>query len=519
MKKFSVLFLFLFANITLIYCQDFGGFANGIDWKQIDTRSVRVIFPTGMETQANRVANTISYIDQNNRTTIGDRFKKIDLILNNQGVIPNGYVALLPYRSEFYTTPFQQSDALGSLPWLDLLAIHEYRHALQYSNFLRGITKLGYLFSGESFWSLALLFSTPDWYFEGDAVCTETALSVQGRGRIPVFYQGYKSTLNSRKPYTYEKAKNGSFKHDVPDHYSLGYLLTSYGREEYNDSLWLNVMDRTARYKGIIYPFSKALKHYTGLSSRQFYHEALNSYQDKWDEELLKISDDYSQELSQPGRTITNYTYTVSDPNSNKWLCVKSSYQKTAAIYEVKADGSEVKITDIGINLDPYFSVGTKYLCWAEITGDARFTSKSYSDIVAYDRSTKKKKIITKGQRYFSPSISPDESKILIVQANLMEEINLLVLNSSTGEILKKIPNPDKLYYTYPVWSSNGKDFLSSVRYPNGHMGIVEIDGETGDSKVIIAPSNNIIGNISLANNKVFFSASFGGRDNIFVLS
>lgn len=168
MKKILLAFqIILFVTYPSL-CQDFGGFSPGINWKQINTKSVRVIFPESLENQANRVANMVLYMDQNNHVTIGEQSKKIDLILNNQGVMPNGYVALSPYRSEFFTTPFQKSEALGSLPWLDLLSIHEYRHALQYANFRKGITKIGYILTGETFWSLALNLSTPNWYFEGD---------------------------------------------------------------------------------------------------------------------------------------------------------------------------------------------------------------------------------------------------------------------------------------------------------------------------------------------------------------
>jgi len=164
MKRISLLILAFLCFNNLAYSQDFGSYSPDIKWKQINTRSVRVIFPVGLENAANRVANNLVYIDQNNRTSIGSRSKKLSLILNNQGIIPNGYVTLMPFRSEFFTTPFQQSHALGSLPWLDLLSIHEYRHALQYSNFNQGLTKLGYILGGQQIWALVANLTTPNWY-------------------------------------------------------------------------------------------------------------------------------------------------------------------------------------------------------------------------------------------------------------------------------------------------------------------------------------------------------------------
>ena len=182
------------------FSQEFGRFKPGIKWKQINNPSIRVIFPEGLEAQASRVASNILYINQNSTASVGSKTKKIDLILNNQGIISNGYVTLSPYRSEFYTTPLQDGFALGTLPWLDLLSLHEYRHALQYINGRRGFTKLAWLLTGDTGWGTMLNITVPNWYFEGDAVATETALSKQGRGRIPTFLQQYKSILTDGKP-------------------------------------------------------------------------------------------------------------------------------------------------------------------------------------------------------------------------------------------------------------------------------------------------------------------------------
>lgn len=518
MKKILFAFLIVLFVTYPSLCQDFGGFSPGINWKQINTKSVRVIFPESLENQANRVANMVLYMDRNNHTTIGEQSKKIDLILNNQGVMPNGYVALSPYRSEFFTTPFQKSEALGSLPWLDLLSIHEYRHALQYANFRKGITKIGYILTGETFWSLALNLSTPNWYFEGDAVMTETALSEQGRGRIPSFLQDYQSILNNGEFYSYDKARNGSYRHNVPDHYRLGYMLCSYGREEYGDSLWMNVMDQTARFKGIIYPFSKALKRNTGLNSKSFYTEAFDYYSELWENDMWDSNMEESTTLNKKFRTITNYRYPIYDPHGNQWLAVKSSYKKTSAIYEISDNGKESRIVEIGVNLDTYFSASNDYFAWAELSWNKRFASISYSDIVIYDRITKRKKYITENGRYFSPALSPDQAEILVLKATMDGDYLLEILDRITGEIKNSIPNPKNYYFTYPQWSQDGKKIFSTARQTDGRMCIVEVDPETGKTQLLTNPLNHILGKLTTGKNHIYFSGSFEGKDNIFSL-
>src|SRR5206468_1965872 len=109
----------------LLLAQQFGGNPPSVKWQQVNTNTSRVIFPTGLDSQASRVANIISYLSDSTQATIGSAKRKVDLVFQNQTTISNAYVGLGPFRSEFLLTPFQNSFELGSLPWTDQLAIHE----------------------------------------------------------------------------------------------------------------------------------------------------------------------------------------------------------------------------------------------------------------------------------------------------------------------------------------------------------------------------------------------------------
>ena len=275
MGKTIILFwAFLLLLTNQVAGQEFGGNKPSMKWKQIDTDTVRVIFPVALQDQAQRVASTIHYLNRNSRRSIGEKQKKIDIVLQNQTVISNGYVGLAPFRSELYMNAPQNGFDLGS-NWLDMLSIHEYRHALQFMNTRRGITNAGYIVTGELGWSYLSHLSIPNWFWEGDAVVMETALTAQGRGRLPSFYNGYKSLVIDDKTYNYQKARNGSIKDYVPNHYELGFLLCNYGREQYQNDFWKGIVVDASRYKGVIYPFSKAIKRKIGLPVKGFYNEAI----------------------------------------------------------------------------------------------------------------------------------------------------------------------------------------------------------------------------------------------------
>ncbi len=185
---------------------------------------------TGLKAQAKRVVNLTHHLNQTTAQPLATRSRKIDIVLQNQTTISNAYVGLAPWRSEFFMTPMQNSLQLGSVSWTDNLAMHEYRHVQQYMNFREGLSKWAYFIAGEQGQGLANSMAVPDWFFEGDAVFQETVMSPQGRGRLPDFFNGYRSICEAGKKYSYMKLRNGSMKDYVPDHYQLGYLLVAYGQ-------------------------------------------------------------------------------------------------------------------------------------------------------------------------------------------------------------------------------------------------------------------------------------------------
>ena len=199
----SLLFFLLLAG--QIYAQQFGGYPPSTKWKQINNDTVRLIFTKGAEAQANRIATLIRQAAKDTSFDIGEKIRKINIVLHGQTTLANGYVALAPYRSEFYLIPSSNVFDFGNLPWQENLAIHEYRHVQQYNNFRNGLSKGFYYLFGEQGLSFANAITIPDWFFEGDAVHSETALTTQGRGRLSYFLSGYNSLWLEGREYSWQK--------------------------------------------------------------------------------------------------------------------------------------------------------------------------------------------------------------------------------------------------------------------------------------------------------------------------
>src|SRR5690242_792421 len=132
----------LFVGIVFISAkgntQRIGLLPSSVKWQQIRDDSLRVIFPKGEEKRAERVASLMLKLASVDPITTKGRYKRISVILQPQTNISNGYVGLAPYVSEFYLQPNENPFALGSLPWHELLALHEYRHVQQLNAANRG---------------------------------------------------------------------------------------------------------------------------------------------------------------------------------------------------------------------------------------------------------------------------------------------------------------------------------------------------------------------------------------------
>lgn len=498
----SLIYLISLLFAVSLKAQQFGGNPPSIKWKQINTDTVRVIFPAGLEQLAQQVATISTDLSKATLSSIGDRIRKIDIVLQNQTTTSNGYVALGPYRSEFHVMPDPNSFALGSLPWVKSLAIHEYRHVQQYNNFRKGFASAFYILFGEEGQALANALTVPDWFFEGDAVYQETFVSKQGRGRLPYFFNGYRSLWAAGKDYSYMKLRNGSLRDFVPNHYPLGYIFVAYGLQKYGDDFWKKVTGDAASWRGLFYPFQKAVKRYSGISFNQFRNDAIEFF-NKIGETTTPRSKHFVADQE--------YPYWV---DSNSIVYIQSSYKRVPR-FIIRSNDVEKKLRIRDISTDNYFSYQNGKIVYASFRPDIRWGWRDFSELRLVDIHDGSQKVITRKTKYFSPDISQDGKYIIAVHVDAEGGSTLHLLNANDGSLEKKLANPDGLFYTYPKFYGNGK-IVTPVRNHEGRMSIAIVDLANNSSRYILPYTWTVIGFPSIENNSVYFTASYRGNDKIF---
>jgi len=490
-----------------------------VKWRQIETKSFKIIFPEDFESEAQRMANTMQHLYGPVSKSLGVKPKRLSLVLQNQNAISNGFVTVAPRRSEFFTMPPQDYNFLGTNDWLNLLAVHEYRHVVQYQKSLTGFTKVMKWVFGGDLWSFIAYAAAPSWFWEGDAVAIETALTPSGRGKIPYFDLAFRTNLLENGRYNYHKQYLGSFKNYVPNHYVLGYHMVTHVRRNYGESSWSNIFERTFNNPYIPFNFSRSIKKETGYSVIKTYRNMTQEVDSlwRWQTDQLETTES-SKALYRENTVFTNYDYPqfLSD---GKIVAIRSGIGDIARLVSVDSLSRSKKIHTLGIFNDAgMLSVGGDKVVWNEYFFDPRWASRTYTVIKTYDTRKKKTKTITKKSRLSGTSISPDGKKIVAIENATTSQNTIVILDANSGKELIRFGNPENYFYSMPRWSNDGK-YIVVLKSTDKGKTITQFTSGGNESKDLLPLSFENVGHPIQYDNYLLYNSAHSGIDNIYALN
>lgn len=488
-----------------------------LKWKQVKTPNFNVIFPAGFEVQAMRMANTLEHIRIPESKTLGGAPRKVSVVLQNQSAVSNGFVSITPRRSEFFAMPSQNYNFQGTLDWLDLLATHEYRHIVQFNQANRGFNKALYYLFGANTLSAMSYIAVPQWFWEGDAVATETEFTKSGRGRIPHFDLVFRTNLQENRTFNYNKQYLRSYKHNITDHYVLGYHMVNYLRKRTgSEDAWNNITRRAWSVPFFPFTFSSSIKKESGLYVKDLYAEMAHDLQKEWQakQQGLQLTP-FEIVHERKSKSYTDYKF-PQVVGADSIVVIKSGIGDVEEL-TLLTSVNEKKLLTLGpYNQTGMLSAAKGRIVWNEYRFDPRWRVKTYSVIVAYDLKTKQRKQITNKSRYASAALSPDGQQIATVETGTDYQTNLVVLDYETGAVIKTFENPDNDFIAMPRWSKSGQEIIALATNKKGKM-LIEYSVESGMRRNLTLPSDENIGHPVPAANHVFYNAPVDGIDNIFV--
>jgi hypothetical protein len=521
MNRRLLVLVWALAGIIPAFTQDMSiqsNNATNIKWRQINTPGFKIIFPRGFDEQALRMANTLEQIREPESKTLGVLPKKIPVILQTQNSVSNGFVTMAPRRSEFFTTPPQNYNDVGTNDWLTLLASHEYRHIVQYQRSLTGFNKLVYYAFGQSAASLVAFAAAPQWFWEGDAVATETAYTQSGRGRMPNFDLLFRTNFQEGRVFNYHKQYLRSYKDNIPDHYVLGYHMISYVRKKTGDpQIWEKITGRSWAAPYIPFGFSRSIRKETGLSVTSLYREMATDLEKSWTEESAALrKSEYKQVNNRTSKSYIDYSYP--QPQEDGSVVVLKTGIGDVSQIVVLRDGKETKKFITGpFNDAGMLSVANGKVLWNEFRYDPRWRAHTYSIVRRLDLSRKKARAVTRKSRYSSAALSPDGKKVATVESTPGYDSRLVVLDESSGRSLKAFPALEKTVVSMPRWSDDGQSILA-LHTKDGKRSVMAYRLEGDQTEELLPPSEENIGHPVRHGQYLFYNSPYSGVDNIYVL-
>lgn len=487
-------------------------------WYQVRTLHFQVLYPTGFATQALRTAQRLEQVYQPVSASLEREPRPLTVILQNQTTIGNGFATVLPRRSEFYTTPPQDPFLTGTLDWLDQLAIHEFRHIVQYEKGLQGITRLAYALFGNGALSTATI-GMPDWFFEGDAVGTETLLTRSGRGRIPNFDIDLRANLLAGRRFSYSKAVGGSFRDNVPNHYVLGYFLTTNLKRTNGPAAWSEVLNRYYRFPVYPFSFSNSIRRTAGMRVEELYSRTMAEVDSSWrtQQQTLQLTSATDFAVAADPKIFTQYRY-PQYVNDSTVLAVKTGLGDISQLVLLTKQGQEKKVFVQGLVNNPeMLSVGGGRACWLEFRYDARWGQRVYSEIRVLDLASGQLTHLTRRSRYTTAALSADGQRLVAVRSDSAYQNRLVVLDARSGQEQKVLPNPNNDLYLQPRWLPDHRTVATVLLKPGGKT-LALIDTETGQTRELLPVANNNISHPQPGGNVVFYNSPQSGIDNVYAV-
>ena len=462
------------------------------------------------------MANRLEHIYLPETKTLSSPPKKISVVMQNRSSESNAFVSITPRRSEFYTMPSQNYNFIGNNDWLDLTGVHEFRHVVQYEHAKQGFNRFIYYIAGN--YGLASLASlaVPQWFWEGDAVIEETALTRTGRGRIPNFGLVFRTNFQEGRTFNYHKQLLGSYKHSIPNEYVLGYHMVSYLRKRTGDpQIWSKITGRAWRSSIIPFTFSNAIKKETGLFVTELFDEMAADMRKDWHQEVDTMTlSSFTSINVRKSDTYTDYLY---PQVTDKGIIVMKSGIGDIDQLVLLEGGDDKRVFVQGIvNETGMISAAGSKIVWNEYRFDPRWQVQNYSTIVAYDLERKKKWTLSSTHsRYAGAGLSPDGEQVVTVESDRDYHHSIVILKVENGNLIQQFENPGNVFYSMPRWSDDGSRIVTLKTTAEGKsISVLNVtDGKVND---ILFSADENFGYPVLHGSYVLYNSPASGIDNIY---
>ena len=496
-----------------------------IRWHQIQSRYFKIIYPSPLDSMAQRYAWLFDRVADSVSAPLNARLPKLPVVLHAYNVASNGVVVWAPSRMELITTP--PPDGYPQA-WDKQLVLHETRHVAQMSKTGEHTVKFLHGLIGEQAEGLTVGIFIPGWYLEGDATVSETALSSAGRGRSAKFLMAQKAYMLEGMHFKWDIWGNGSFRYLIPNEYELGYRMAAYAYLKAGTPVFNRTFDYTTRRLYAIPPFNRGLKKYAGANERQLEAQSFAALQKIYaHEDSLRGPDIPRQSLTPRVDDYQAYRYPVVT-HDHRIIAIQNTLSRSSRLVEIDAAGKAHLLRHVGaINSHLHYNRGMIY--WTEIIPDPRWPQQSFSVIKVYNIHTRKLHTLTRRTRFFGVSVNPDGSALTTVEntpegRSRLVSIPLATQGDKPYLLLKQtryVDAPPHQVWKHMAWRADmegNQTQIAATLLTDHGLGLYEVNLESGVYAPLIKDNFQDIKRLTAVGDYIVFETDYDGTNNIYAL-
>ena len=502
--------------MSLLYCGNasaqfysWGADAESMSWRKIKSNKISVIYPDTAAIPAYKMMHYVKAVQPS--IDFGFRHGPMDIpfVIHPENMLSNGLVMWLPKRVEIISAPSIES---YSMPWLKQLAAHEYRHAVQYNNLNHGWVKAFSYILGQQSSTIGLLFM-PLWGIEGDAVVSETAMSTFGRALQPSFtlyYRAHVDDILRRK--NFDKWFSGSYREFIPDHYQLGYQITSYANTKYNENFWDKIVDYSVRHPYVIATHLVSMKKIYNTKTSILTRETFTDLKRHWST-LPEVENSSTMVTTPKQRSYTKYSHPVFF-GSRSIFAIKESIDKPAALVRTNINtGEEQRICHVGkLSTRPVIEGGR--IWWTEYRRSCLYQQRVNSRLCYVDLDNGTPRTIKRYRNVLYPTPIGDKKDIAWVEYYANGSYAVVRGDSKSKQTLLHLPTNIEVHsLTY----DNATEALYFIATDDSGMWIGRVNNNETYSQ-ITEGAYITISDLRADNGTLYFGSIASGKDEVHCL-
>jgi hypothetical protein len=494
---------------------DFEQNPSSVEWRKIDTQHFEIIFSEEVTEDAQRVAHLLEKVYPFVTRSMEVRPPKISLVLQNQSTISNAMVTLAPRRSEWFMTPSIDPE-LNNTEWLKTLAVHEFRHVVQFERGREGFNKVLEFLLGQVGQAAGLGLTAPPWFFEGDAVGIETALTNGGRGRLPLFERDLRAILLSGRDYSYDKAHLGSFKDYIPSHYVYGYFYTSYIRNTQGDLSLSRLMYHSAQNSWNPLSFYNTMDDTFRKDFEAFYRDVLKDLTAHWQEKLDELKPTpFEVQSPDKKRGWTNYNYPQLTTD-HKIVALRTGLSWIPQFVLIDGKKEKVLFSPGQLQNEYPYRLRKNRFAYVEWELDPRWGYRDFGRLRVFDIK-KKKHVLDKRKTKYRLAVLDHEAEYLAaVEWDVKQGQSVVVLDRKGKERIRT-PYNRKEVITSLDWVS-GDELVLVVKDRSDLKKIIRFGLRNNKEEIIYGPVSANLSHVFVSAGHILVEGPQSGIDNIFLL-